>query len=267
MTEALRAIIVDDEPLARDELAFLLGEVGGVEVVGQAGDAHGALELAAREEPDVAFVDLRMPGPDGIALAQALRRRLPLLQVVVVSAHDDAALRAFEAQVLDYVLKPARLERVRSAVERAQAAIVSKRLQEQHASSPSPSSAAAAGATAASSKEGVLERLAVRRGGVYVVLEVADVIYFEMKDELVWAVTATDRVALDLTMTNLEQRLPEGAFFRSHRGALVRVDKIRAMEPAGAGTYELVLDHPEAPRVPLARERARLLREKIPFAG
>ena len=73
--------------------------------------------------------------------------------------------------------------------------------------------------------------------------------------------------ALDLTMTTLEQRLPEGAFFRSHRGALVRVDKIRAMEPAGAGTYELVMDHPEAPRVPLARERARLLKERIPFAG
>jgi DNA-binding LytR/AlgR family response regulator len=244
----LRAIIVDDEPLARDELAFLLAEVGGVEVVGQAGDAHAALELAEREEPDVAFVDLRMPGPDGIALAQALKRRRPQLQVVVVSAHDDAALRAFEAQVLDYVLKPARLERVRNAVERAQAALA-----------PRPSQAPTG--------TGILERLAVRRGGVYVVLEVADVIYFEMKDELVWAVTASDRVALDLTMTNLEQRLPEGVFFRSHRGALVRVDKIRAMEPAGAGTYELVLDHPESPRVPLARERARLLREKIPFAG
>ena len=261
MSDVLRAIIVDDEPLARDELAFLLGEVGGVEVVGQAGDAHAALQLAEREEPDVAFVDLRMPGPDGIALAQALKRRLPQLQVVVVSAHDDAALRAFEAQVLDYVLKPARLERVRTAVERAQAAVAPQRAQAAAASGHSPSGAPGAG------KDGILERLAVRRGGVYVVLEVADVIYFEMKDELVWAVTASDRLALDLTMTNLEQRLPEGAFFRSHRGALVRVDKIRAMEPAGAGTYELVLDHPDSPRVPLARERARLLREKIPFAG
>lgn len=263
--DTLRAIIVDDEPLARDELAFLLAEAGGVEVVGQAGDAHSALELAEREEPDVAFVDLRMPGPDGIALAQALRRRLPNLQVVVVSAHDDAALRAFEAQVLDYVLKPARLERVRTAVERAQATLAAAR-----ASTPSsrPDEPRTSTTPAAPhGKEGVLERLAVRRGGVYVVLEVADVIYFEMKDELVWAVTASDRVALDLTMTNLEQRLPEGVFFRSHRGALVRVDKIRAIEPAGAGTFELVLDHPDAPRVPLARERARLLREKIPFAG
>ena len=257
MTEALRAIIVDDEPLARDELAFLLSEVGGVEIVGQAGNTQEAIALAEREEPNVAFVDLRMPGPDGIALAQALKRRYPKIEVVVVSAHDDAAFRAFEAQVLDYLLKPARLERVRTAVERAQAAL------SRQPAGASPSAPPAANGA----KEGVLERLAVRRGGKYVVLEVADVIYFEMKDELVWAVTANDRVALDLTMTNLEQRLPEGEFFRSHRGALVRVDKIRAMEPAGAGTYELLLDHPESPRVPLARERARLLRERIPFAG
>jgi DNA-binding LytR/AlgR family response regulator len=255
MSEPLRAIIVDDEPLGRDELAFMLSEVGGVEVVGQAGNAQEALKLAEREEPHVAFVDLRMPGPDGIALAEALKRRHPTIEVVVVSAHDDAALRAYEAQVLDYVLKPARLERIRTAVERVIAA--------RKRAAPSPSTPPPAPAV----KDGALERLAVRRGGKYVVLEVNDVIYFEMKDELVWAVTASDRVALDLTMTNLEQRLPEGVFFRSHRGALVRVDKIRAMEPAGAGTYELLLDHPDAPRVPLARERARLLRERIPFAG
>jgi two-component system LytT family response regulator len=253
MKDTLRTILVDDEPLARDELAFLLSEVGGVEVVGQASDAQEALKLAEREEPQLAFVDLRMPGPDGIALAQALKRRHPELQVIVVSAHDDAALRAFEAQVLDYVLKPVRMERLRAAIERAVSNLSPNRGSQSH---PPPAL-----------REAPLERLAVRRGGVYVVLELSDVIYFEMKDELVWAVTASDRVALDLTMTTLEQRLPEGDFFRSHRGALVRIDKIRAMEPAGAGTYELVMDHPDAPRVPLARERARLLKEFIPFAG
>lgn len=254
MNDTLRTILVDDEPLARDELAFLLGELGGVEVVGQAGDASEALKLAEREDPQLAFVDLRMPGPgDGITLAQLLKGRHPQLQVVVVSAHDDAALRAFEAQVLDYVLKPVRLERLKAAVERARQHLAPARQSQSHAP--------------AAGKEAPLERLAVRRGGVYLVLELSDVIYFEMKDELVWAVTANDRVALDLTMTTLEQRLPEGAFFRSHRGALARIDKIRAMEPAGAGTYELVMDHPDAPRVPLARERARLLKELIPFAG
>ncbi len=261
MSSPLRAIIVDDEPLARDELAFMLGEVGGVDVVGQAGDAHEALKLAEREDPEVAFVDLRMPGPDGIALAEALKRRRPGIQVIVVTAYDDAALRAFEAQVLDYLLKPARLERVRSAVSRAQAAL------RRENTAVVPVSGASAPPATGGSKEPSFERLAVRRGGVYVVVEVADVIYFEMKDELVWAVTATDRLALDLTMTNLEHRLSDSEFFRSHRGAMVRIDKIRAMEPAGAGTYELILDHPDSPRVPLARERARLLKERIPFAG
>lgn len=259
MIDMLRAIIVDDEPLARDELMFLLADAGGVEVVGQAGDAREAIELAANTMPQVAFVDLRMPGPDGLQLAQVLKSRQPQLQVVVVSAHDNAAVRAFEEGILDYLLKPTRVERLRATIARAKQAIDAF-------AAPAPPTKESP-ALERSKDSGILERLAVRRGGVYLVLEVADVIYFEMRDELVWAVTASDRVALDLTMTNLEQRLPDGVFFRSHRGALVRVDKIRAMEPAGAGTYELVLDHPDAPRVPLARERARLLRERIPFAG
>ena len=84
---------------------------------------------------------------------------------------------------------------------------------------------------------------------------------------LVWAVTADDRFALDLTLSAVERRVPEGEFFRSHRASLVRLDRIRGIEPTGAGTYELHLDHPSDPRVALARERARLLKELIPIAG
>ncbi len=250
----LRAIVVDDEPLARDELVFLLGEAGGVEVVGTAKNTAEALTLAERETPDVAFVDLRMPGPDGLALAEALLRRRPELAVVVVSAHDDAAIRAFEARVLDYLLKPVRLARLQKTLERVRDAA------QRPPSNPPPAPARKPG-------EAPLTRLAVRRRGAYVVLDLADVVYFEMKDELVWAVTASDRFALDLTLAAVEQAVDESVFFRSHRGVLVRLDRIEAIEPGGAGTYELVLAHPEKPRVPLARERARLLRERIPFTG
>lgn len=243
MSRILRAIVVDDEPPARDELSFMLGEVDDVEVVGEAGEAGSAIELCDEQAPDVAFVDLRMPGPDGIALAEALLARQPELAVVVVSAHDDGALRAFEARVLDYLLKPVRLERLRQTVERVRDQLPR----------------AEAGDT--------LTRIAVRRRGGYVVVDVADVIFFEMRDELVWAVTETDRYALDLTLSAVEGRLPPEQFFRSHRSAIVRIDRIQAMEPSGAGTYDLLLDHPDQPRVPLARERARLLRELIPIAG
>jgi two-component system response regulator LytT len=243
----LRAMVVDDEPLARDELKFLLGQVGGVEVVAEAKSAADALERLPEEPIDAVFVDLRMPGPDGLSLAEALLAKAEDLAIVVVSAHDEGALRGYEVGVVDYVLKPARLARVKVAVERIRARLAH------------PEGGAETG-------DASLSRLAVRRRGQFVVLDVKDVVWFEMKDELVWAVTATDRFALDLTLGAVEARLPRG-FFRSHRGYLVRLDAIVALEPTGAGTYDMILRHPDKVRVPLARERARALRELIPIAG
>ncbi len=249
---ALRTLVVDDEPLARDELVFTLEQLEGVEVVGQAESSARALALLNELEPDVVFADLRMPGPDGLALAEAIMARRPNTAIVMISAHDDGALRGFEVGVVDYLLKPARLERVRKAVERARAHVAEKAVRGRSDAPPS---------------EAPLTRLAVRRRGAYVVVDIADVIWLEVKDELVWAVTNEDRFALDLTLAALEQRLPAGVFFRSHRGYLVRLDRIAEIEPSGAGTFELILLHPEKPRIPLARERARLLRDLIPIAG
>lgn len=241
---SIRAIVVDDEPLARDELQFMLGQCEDIEVVGEARNATEAQSLCDEARPDVAFLDLRMPGPDGVALAETLMSNHPGLRVVIVSAHDEGALRAFEARVADYLLKPVRLERLRQAVERVR------------------------GETAgASNSHERLDRIAVRRKDAYVVLELGDVIYFEVKDELVWAVTEEDRFAIDKTLANLEDELDSELFFRSHRGFIVRYDRIRAIEPTGAGTFQLLLDHPEEPKIPLARERAKKLRERIPFSG
>jgi DNA-binding LytR/AlgR family response regulator len=241
---SIRAIVVDDEPLARDELRFMLGECEDIEVVGEARNAPEAQALCDEEQPDVAFLDLRMPGPDGVALAESLMANHPELRVVIVSAHDEGALRAFEARVADYLLKPVRLERLRQAVERI----------------------LGDSGSAASSRER-LDRIAVRRRDAYVVLELDQVVYFEVKDELVWAVTEKDRFAIDKTLAILEEELDPESFFRSHRGFIVRFDRIRAIEPTGAGTFQLLLDHPDEPKVPLARERAKKLRERIPFSG
>lgn len=240
----LRAIVVDDEPLARDELKFLLDQCEGVVVVGEAGEAGAAQRLAERERPDVVFVDLRMPGPDGVTLAETLIAKQPWLHIIIVSAHDEGALRAFEARVLDYLLKPVRLERLQQAVERVRSALERTKDEKRH-----------------------LERIAVRRKDAYVVVELSEVVYFEVKDELVWAVTREDRYALDKTLSTLEQELDPEVFFRSHRGFIVHLDRIDAIEPLGGGTFQLILDHPEAPPVPLARERAKQLKTRIPFSG
>ena len=238
----LRAIVVDDEPLAREELTFLLGQCEGVEVVGQARFASEAERLCDHAQPQVAFIDLRMPGFDGLALADGLRRKHLNLEVVIVSAHDDGALRGFDAQVADYLLKPVSLERLRRTLERVSAA--------------SPDLFAASLP---------LERFAVRRKNTYVVVDLRDVVYFETRDELVWAVTPEDRFAIDRTLATLAEQLNDKDFFQSHRSCIVRIDRIRIIEPAGARTFRRQLDHPDAPKVPLARDRVGKLRERIPF--
>jgi DNA-binding LytR/AlgR family response regulator len=238
----LRAIVVDDEALARDELTFLLNQCKGIDVVGEAQFAVEAERLCDDEEPQIAFIDLRMPGLNGLALAEVLRRKHPDLEVVIVSAHHDGAIGGFEAQVTDYLLKPVRLERLRQTIERV-----------------------SAGRPSLVGGPRRLERFAVRRKSSYVVVEVRDVVYFEARGELVWAVTEVDRFAIDRTLTTLAEQLDHKVFFQSHRSCIVRLDRIRMIEPAGARTFTLLLDHPDEPKVPLARDRASKLRERIPF--
>lgn len=242
----LRALIVDDEPLARDELGFLLAQCDGVEVIGEAKDSSEAMALSDKHKPDIVFTDLRMPGPDGVALAEAMAARFPDCALVIVSAHDEGAVRAFDAAVRDYLLKPVRLERLQQTLSRIRELL--------------------SGTQGGGKTSEPLTRLAVRRRGGFVVVDVSEVVYFEVRDELVWAVTEQDRYALDLTLAALERKLPPG-FFRSHRGSLVRIDRILTIEPTGPGTFELLLRHPTQPRVPLARDRARTLKELIPVAG
>ncbi|MEM7135639.1 MAG: LytTR family DNA-binding domain-containing protein [Myxococcota bacterium] len=237
----LRAIVVDGEPPAREELSFLLGQCDGVEVVGRAGAPVEAERLCDEVDPHVAFIDLRMPGTDGLSLANALRRRHLELDVVIVSQHDEGAVRGFDLQISDYLLKPVSLERLRRTL---------RHLEDNRTDARSPFP---------------IERFAVRRKNAYVVLNLKDVIYFEARDELVWAVTPDDRFAIDRTLASLAEHLDGEDFFQSHRGCIVRLDKIRVIEPCGARTFRIVVDHPESPVVPLARDRVGKLRERIPF--
>ena len=239
----LRAIVVDDEPLARDELTFLLGQCEWVDVVGEARCAEEAEKLCDDQQPEVAFIDLRLPGPDGLTLAELLREKHPDLDVVIVSAHDNGALRGFEVEITDYLLKPVRLERLRQTLERV-----------------------SAGRPDSDQVGGRLQRFAVRRKHSYVVVELRDVVYFEARDELVWAVTQDDRFAIDTRLASLARQLDPSVFFQSHRSCIVRIDRIRVIEPTGARTFRLLLDHPDDPKVPLARDRASKLRERIPFS-
>src|SRR6266700_629911 len=129
----LRAVLVDDEQLARDELGYLLGRLGGVEVIGQAGNGLEALSTIERLQPDVVFLDIQMPGLTGFQVARRmLDKQLPS-QIIFVTAYDQHAIEAFEVNAVDYLLKPVDPVRLGLAVERAQRRVTSDRSIEQNA--------------------------------------------------------------------------------------------------------------------------------------
>src|ERR1700693_1638946 len=123
----LRAVLVDDEQLARDELGYLLGQVGGVEVVGQAGNGVEALTTIERLQPDVVFLDVQMPGLSGFEVARRLVGGRSPAQIVFVTAYDQHAIEAFEVNAVDYLLKPVDQARLEVAVDRARRRVATDR--------------------------------------------------------------------------------------------------------------------------------------------
>jgi two-component system LytT family response regulator len=251
----LRVLIVDDEPLARARTRRLLGEVGGVAIVGEAGSVPEARTAVAALKPDLLLLDIQMHDSDGFALIESLPEPRPL--VVFVTAFDHYAVRAFEANAVDYLLKPFRAERLQAALERArkdlaQPAEISARLAQMLADLGSPRG----GATR-------LDRFTVRSGARQLILRAEQILWFGAEDKLVFAATAEGRHYVNFTLDQLEQRLDASRFQRVHRSAIVNLDHAKSLHPGFAGAYRLRLDDAERTEVPVSRARARDLRGRL----
>jgi two-component system, LytTR family, response regulator len=254
MSTPLRVLIVDDEPLARARLRRMLDGLEGVTVAGEAGSAGEAREALAAEPVELMLLDVQLPGEDGFELLRSLERRPA---VVFVTAFDHYAVRAFEENAVDYLLKPFRRERLLQALERARHELerpeeLSRRLAEllgglDPSRAPSP----------------WLERFAVRIGARQLILKADEVLWFGAEDKLVFAATATDRHYVNFTLDELERRLDPRRFARVHRGAIANLDFAAALRPGFAGTYRLQLKDAARTEVPVSRARARQLRERL----
>ena len=261
MTPVLRTLLVDDEPLARARLRRMLGEIERVEVVGEAGSVPEAAALVEQLGPDLVFLDVQMPGEDGFGLLARTRQRPA---IVFVTAFDHFAVRAFEAQAVDYLLKPFRPERLAAAVERVRGALarpdeLARRIQQvlemvgtsagmrpPYEERPEP-----------------LERFAVRIGQKQLIVRSDEVLWFGAEDKLVFAATAGDRHYVNFTLDDLERRLDPSRFVRVHRSAIANLDHAAALRPGFAGTWRLQLDDAARTEVPVSRARARLLKERL----
>ena len=227
----IRALVVDDEPVARSHLRALLEDRGDVQVIGECGDGLTAVERIRSLGPDLVLLDVQMPELDGLGVVRAVGPdRMP--PVVFVTAHDQHAVDAFEVHALDYVLKPVHRARFNGAIDRVVEIIKSGT-----ASSRSRPLAEVLDRLAAPGSE----RIAVKSGDRVLYLRVSDIDWVEASDDLVKlhvGKTVHDHRA---TMAQIEQRLPASRFMRIHRSTIVNVERIREFQPWFQGDWILVL--------------------------
>jgi len=234
----LKALVVDDEAPARGELRFMLSEAGGVEVVGEAGNAAEAMELIRAISYDVVFLDIDMPGLTGMHLAEALGELERPPAIVFVTAHSEHAVRAFEVEATDYLVKPVEVERLRRAVERLTPA--------------APTSGAAR-----------VERVPVEKGGKKLLLAVEELFYVMAKDDYSYLFTDGERYLSTLSLAELERKLEPRGFFRVHRRFVVNLAQVKEVVPMYGGTLLLTMKDRAASQVPVSRRRVPSLKKAL----
>jgi two-component system LytT family response regulator len=240
----LRALIVDDERLARERLRELLAGEPDVELIGECGNGDDAVAAIERDHPDLVLLDIQMPELDGFGVVRAVGvEHMPA--VVFVTAHDEHAVAAFEVHAVDYVLKPVDPERFAEAVRRAKRRIAAapggpardddRELRERLAALVAEVSAAVVPPAPPTG------RLAIKGEGRVVFVRIADVDWVEAMDNYVRLHVGRDVHMMRETLSNLETRLAGSTFLRIHRSAIVNVDRIREVQPWFAGDYVVIL--------------------------
>src|SRR5580765_3795692 len=183
--KALSAIVVDDEALARDELGFLLGELGGVDIVGQAGNGLEAVETISRLKPDVVFLDIQMPGLTGFEVARRMIDTDSTTQIIFVTAYDQHAIEAFEVNAVDYLLKPVDPARLELALERARKRVALERGEKVAGVSPEQLEKIV---EAVAERRNRRDRLALKVGERFLLVAADEVIYASLADDVITVV-------------------------------------------------------------------------------
>jgi two-component system, LytTR family, response regulator len=253
-----RAVVVDDEPVARDAVVTLLRDERAVEVVAEAGSGDEAVRLVRELRPDLLFLDVQMPGKDGFQVLEALGSDVPRA-VVFVTAFDTHALRAFEVHALDYVVKPFGRPRFQAAVTQAvtrlagEDALSLQRTLESMSRGRTPTEPGSLGMEPSAPAAGLAERLAVRIGSRVLLVNLTDVDWLEADADYV-RIHAGNRIHLvSMRLQALEERLDPERFFRIHRSILVNLARVEQLHRSDDGGGVAVLS--DGVRLRVARGR------------
>ncbi len=259
---ALKAVLVDDEELARDELGYLLNQVGGVEVIGEAGNGVEALTTIDRLQPDVVFLDVQMPGLTGFEVARRLLGTHATAQIIFVTAYDQHAIEAFEVNAVDYLLKPVDPARLEVAVDRARRRIATERTAEGGTNVNNAELEKIIQAVA--ERQSRRERLAIKVGEKFLLVQAEEIIYASLADEGITVVTGQYAGTSNYrTLDELHDRLDPTVFWRVHRSHLVNINKIKEIVPWFSRNYILRMKDAKATEIPVSRTQTRRLREYL----
>jgi two-component system LytT family response regulator len=240
----LRVLIIDDEPLARDRLRGLVKADASLEIAAEYGSGTEAIAGIVQHSPDIIFIDVEMPGCNGLQVVQALPVHLRPA-VLFVTAHDRFAVDAFNVQAVDYLLKPFDRERFRVAVQRATAFVQARRAGGPgEPSLAEPGGAHPAGTTTAHPAQDAprkQERLAMRVDGRVIFIRPEEIRWVEAADNYVILHLNDRRLMVRETLSAIEERLDGAQFSRVNRSALVRVDQVQELHPTFHGDYVVIL--------------------------
>ena len=253
---SLSTLIVDDEQLARDELAYLLKNIGDVEVVAQGKNGLEAVSLIREHSPDLVFLDVQMPGLDGFGvIKKLLDKKIPLPKIVFSTAFDQYAVRAFEVNAVDYLLKPFDRKRVAQSIERARSMT--------EASNPSDKLDALV--RMLESQKPQTSKILLKAVGRLFLVNQKDICFASIEDGIITVVTSgangMEGQSNCRTLEELLDSLDQDLFWRAHRSFLVNIQHIREVVPWFKSTYQLRMDDPKKTEVPVSRSQTKRLRE------
>jgi len=254
---SLKAIVVDDEQLAREELCYMLEKMGTVEVIAQAGNGLEAVGMVERLAPDVVFLDVQMPGLNGFEVAHRLIQNGSSPNIVFVTAFDRHAIEAFEVNAVDYLLKPVEAERLEKAVERARQRVVPTK------DAPLDGQIERI-VQLMSERQSKRERVAVKVGDRFLLVQAEEIIYASLTDDSINIVTSQLAGTSNFrTLDELQARLDPSIFWRVHRSHLVNINKVKEIVPWFSRNYILRMKDAKATEIPVSRAQTKRLREYL----
>ena len=253
----ISTVIVDDEQLARDELAFLLKSVEDVNVVATGKNGLEALSLIREHSPDLVFLDVQMPGLDGFGVIRKLaEKKQPLPQIIFATAFDQYAVKAFEVNAVDYLLKPFDKKRVAQAVQKA------RRSLQAHAAPPSADRIDSL-VRMLESQQTQRNKVVLRAAGRLFLVDQKEICFATIEDGVITAVThgGMEGQSNCRTLEELLASLDQNLFWRAHRGYLVNINRIKEVVPWFKSSYQLRMDDKKQTEIPVSRAQTRRLRE------